>query len=117
MLLAAMNLEMPGPNEVGHLRIMLLIVLGVIIITIPVIMLMLLAKLKARPRVRPGGAVGEGTKTTEGTEGTKEPQALRDGSPDILSGSNPGQTTSGSGNTSIGNTKDIASPEAGPPNA
>lgn len=84
--LATMNLEMPGPNEISHMRVVLLIVLGVVILTIPVIMLMLIAKLKARPPVRPG-STAEGTKETEATQG---PQAQKDGSPDILpGGSNP----------------------------
>lgn len=114
MLLAAMNLEMPGPNEVGHLRIMLLIVLGVVILTIPVIMLMLLAKLKARPRppTTPGSTgVPPVSSTPEDPQG---PEAQKDGSPDILSGSNPSQATTASGNTS-GTASH--SPEAGAPNA
>jgi hypothetical protein len=58
-----MNLEMPSPAETQHLRTLLLIVLGIMIVTIPVIALIVVAKVKAlqcqRPKPAEPPAAGE----------------------------------------------------------
>lgn len=105
--LAAMNLEMPGPGEVSHLRMVLLIVLGIIIITIPAVMVIIVAKLKARPPVRPGGTA-QGTKELEETKGLQD---QKEGSLGILPGGGGSPSSPGSG----GNHASGA--ETGPPNA
>lgn len=48
-----MNVEMPSPETTEHLRMLLLIVLGIMIVTIPVVALLVVAKVKAQQRQRP----------------------------------------------------------------
>lgn len=50
-----MNLEMPSPAEADHLRTILLIVLGVVILTIPMVMLIVLSKVMAQRKQNPPG--------------------------------------------------------------
>lgn len=48
-----MNLEMPSASDLSHLRTLLLIVLGVMIVTIPVVALLVIAKVRAQRRQGP----------------------------------------------------------------
>lgn len=63
-----MNIELPSPAETEHIRTILLIVLGVMIVTIPMVALIVIAKVQAQrkrmgkgdpPSVPPGAGAPE----------------------------------------------------------
>ena len=73
-----MNLEMPSAGEIQHLRTVLVIVLGIMVVTIPVVAILVIAKVRAQQRQGPPRAKAPG-KTIPPSNSTDE---AAPGSPD-----------------------------------
>ena len=74
-----MNLEMPSAGEIQHLRTILVIVLGIMVVTIPVVAILVIAKVRAQqrqgspPRAKaPGKTIPPSNSTDEAASGSPD---------------------------------------------